>query len=284
MDPARSRAGAHHAAPAARRRPGHGPRGRDLRGWAFLALFGLCGGCGREAPGKADSAGHASTPVRVFASASLGPVFDALEEEFESTHPEWNLEVHVAGTPTLVLQLESGAPAAVFASASEAHMERVRERGLLGGEPIPFATNRMAIAVAEGNPEGIRGLEDLARRDLIVALCAPAVPSGRYARLVLERAGVTVRSVSDESSVTALLAKVRLGEIDAGIVYATDAGTEGVECVSIEPHRNLTSPCSIAELVCDRSCEGGAEFIAFLLSAPGVAILSEFGFGPIPAR
>lgn len=229
--------------------------------------------------GTGCDSGAASGPrVRVFASSSFALAFEALEDGFESANPGWDLEVHVAGTPTLVLQLESGVSASVFASSSEEHMHRVQGLGLLAEAPRVFARNRMAIAVAPGNPEEIRGLEDLARADLTVALCGPKVPAGRYAREILAGAGVRVDSVSDESSVMGLLAKIRLGEVDAGLVYVTDGRTEGVDCIALPPEVNLRTPCTVASLAQDPSPGGGEAFVSYLLSGSGRACLAEFGF------
>src|SRR5690606_34537103 len=119
----------------------------------------------------------------------------------------------------------------------EANMARVVEGGAIRGEPVVFATNSLQIIVASGNPEGITGLADLARPDLVYVTAAPQVPIGGYAAHVLEDADVAVSPSSLEADVRAVVTKVTSGEADAGIVYATDVAAaadaaDGVDIAS----------------------------------------------------
>jgi len=220
------------------------------------------------------------TPMIVFASASLTAPFEAMGERFEKRHDGAELELHVAGTPQLVLQIREGAPADVFASADSESMQRVLEQLPPTSRPVPFATNHLAIVTAAGNPERIEGLADLARPGLSIALCGPAVPAGRYAREALAKANVRVRSVSDEPSVNALVTKVRLGEIDAGIVYRTDAASagDGVATVPIAREHDVVARYWIAALPVGARSDLGADFVRFVLSTEGQGILGSFGF------
>ena len=179
-----------------------------------------------------------------------------------------------------MLQLREGAAADVFASADWSNMQRVVDQGAASAPARVFAHNRLAVAVAEGNPKGVAELADLAREDLTVALCAPAVPAGRYAREALRAAGVHVRSVSDEPSVRAVVAKIELGEIDAGIVYATDVeGARGtVAHARISESIDLVAEYPIAVLDRGRNRAAGAAFVSFVLSKEGTEILRSFGF------
>ena len=235
-----------------------------------LALALLCATCG---------SGEGARTI-VFAASSLTEVFGALKSAFEKTATSSPISLHFAGTPTLLFQLREGAPASVFAAADPSQMAQAQALGLIDGEPAVFATNRITIATARGNPLDIRELGDLARADLRVALCAPEVPAGRYAREALASAGVRVASLSDEQSVRALTAKVALGELDAGIVYATDVDAHGalLSSVPIEDAHNVEAAYPIARL---RGAEGtrtGAAFIAFVHSSQGRAILEQHGF------
>ncbi|HEX6811400.1 MAG TPA: molybdate ABC transporter substrate-binding protein [Planctomycetota bacterium] len=228
--------------------------------------------CGNQAAAEA--------PVMVFAAASLSAPFQPLARAFEARTPGCKLELHFAGTSQLVVQVEQGAAVDVFASADDANMQKLVAAGLVGSEPRLFARNALAIATAAGNPKGIRSLLDLARADLRVLLCGPEVPAGRYAREALAKAAVTVRSVSDEPSVKAVVSKVQLGEVDAGIVYATDAATAGakVAAVAIPGEHNVVATCPIAVLSKGRNRAVGEQFVAFVLSRQGQDILKSFGF------
>jgi molybdate transport system substrate-binding protein len=221
-------------------------------------------------------------PVTVFAAASLAAPFSALATAFETSPGGCQVRLHTDGSQNLVLQLREGASADVFAVADERTMQRVVDLGRVYGAPRVFARNSLAIMVEVGNQHHIQGLADLARSDLKVALCGPTVPVGNYARKALETAGVTVHSVSDETSVKALVGKVQLGEVDAVIAYQTDVRT-GLEAIAIPPEHNVIASYPIAVLTA-RTVDGNHDraaaeaFVAFVLSPAGRAVLQEHGF------
>lgn len=237
---------------------------------ALVALLALAAGCGgARAPVPA---------ITVFAAASLAEPFTAIAARFTAAHPGRTVDLHCAGTPQLVLQLREGARADVFASADQPNFDKVVALGLVAGAGLEFARNELAIAVAPGNPFRIAGLADLARAGLRLALCGPEVPAGRYARQALARAGVEVRCVSDETNVKALVAKVRLGELDAAIVYATDVRGGGVAAVPIAAPANVVASYPISVLRAGRDRAGGELFVAFVRSPAGRQVLAEHGF------
>jgi len=242
---------------------------------AVLLVWFACGGCTR-APERAPAA--TPTPLRVFAAASLTASFQAIVAAFEQEHPGHRVELHFAGTPQLVLQLREGASADVFASADVPNMTKVQELGSVVDAPVEFARNQLVIAVRAGNPKGVQGLADLARTDRKVALCGPDVPAGKYARQVLQGAGIEVRSVSDEPSVKAVVTKLQLGELDAGLVYATDVGVSGVEGVALPAAQNVVASYPIAVLNRGGNRAGALAFVAFVRSEAGRTILQKHGF------
>lgn len=242
---------------------------RRVAGGAVVGVL-LAGGCSKP------SAPAAPAPVRVFAAASLTAPFTAIARAFEQQQGT-KVELHFAGSPQLVLQLREGAQADVFASADQPNMQKVVDAGAAVA-PVEFAQNQLAIAVAKGNPKHLRGLADLARADLKVALCGPEVPAGTYARQALGKQQLAVASVSDEPSVKAVVAKVQLGEVDAGIVYATDVRGADVEAVAIPPEQNVVASYPIAVLGSGANRGGGEAFVAFVRSAAGRAVLAEHGF------
>lgn len=216
-------------------------------------------------------------PLRVFAAASLTTAFLELSQAFTAAHSGVAVDLHFAGSPQLVLQLREGAAADVFAAADTWNMQKVQDAGLVAGEPIEFARNGLAIGVRDGNPRGIRGLACLARTDLVVALCGPEVPAGRYAREALAKAGVAVRSVSDEPSVKAVVTKLQLGEIDAGIVYVTDLLQPGLAAVRVDAAHDVVASYPLARLRRSHHPKS-AEFLAFVRGDTGRAILQRHGF------
>ena len=215
----------------------------------------------------------------VFASASLAHVFDELAAEFERANPGPPVRVHAAGTPTLLLQLREGATADVFASADDVQMRRAVDAGHSAREPVAFAGNRLVIVTQRESQHGIATLADLSAAGIVVVLCGPAVPAGRYARRMLDAAGIELRSASDEPSVRAVLAKVRLGEADAGIVYATDVvDDDGLRTIAIEPPHDTGTTCWIAPLAVGKHGARGRAFVEFVLSAAGRDLLRSRGF------
>jgi len=242
---------------------------------AALAIIAGSSCAGRSAP-----SGPAPAAVRVFAAASLAASFEAVARAFDTGHPDQKVELHFAGSPALVLQLREGAACDVFASADAPNMQKIVDAGIAIGSPVPFAWNRLTIAVQAGNPEGIQALADLARADLNVALCGPEVPAGKYAREALQKAGVTVVSRSDEPNVKSLVAKVRLGELDAGIVYATDVRLDGVAGIALPPEHDVMASYPIAVIGSGKNRSGGEAFVAFVRGDAGQAILRAHGFGP----
>lgn len=237
----------------------------------------LAAGCSRAPQGTRE--------IHVYAAASLRVPFERLAQVYAELHPGTRVRLELGGSPSLVTQIENGAPCDVLATADLASMARAAAAGVLApGNSKAFARNRLAIAVPRGNPRRVQGLPDLGRDDLVVVLCAPGVPAGRYAREVLQRAGVHVRPRSEESSVQGVLAKLRLGEADIGIVYASDllaAGGE-VEGVAIPAEANTVAVYPIAITRTAGQPEAARAFVDLILGARGQAVLAEAGFDTRP--
>jgi molybdate transport system substrate-binding protein len=245
----------------------------------LLALGLLAAGCGggdRATDGAAGTGG-----VKVFAAASLTAAFTELGRRFGAVNPGTGVTFNFAGSQALATQLRQGAPADVFASADTANMDKVED---LVGPAQAFAGNLLQIVVEWGNPEGVKGLADLARGDLKVVLAAEEVPAGRYASQALRKAGVTVRPVSLEDNVKGVVAKVGLGEADAGIAYVTDviAGGDKVRGVDIPRDQNVPATYPIATVKASRLPARAQAFVDLVRSPDGQAVLARFGFLPPP--
>lgn len=221
------------------------------------------------------------------AAASLIDVMDEFIEIYEREHPDQEVWTSYDGSSSLASAIEHGREIHVFASADEHTMERVVRAGRVAGEPRPMLTNRLAIAVAPDNPYAIRSLADLERDGLLVGLCAPEVPAGRYARQALAAAEVTVEPSTEMLNVRSLLRMVETGDLDAAIVYRTDArqAADRVTAIEIAPEYEQIARYPIALLQCD--CDAreetphvhGAEFVELVLSSRGREILQHHGFG-----
>jgi molybdate transport system substrate-binding protein len=241
------------------------------------AALGLaaCGG-----GGSGGSGGQSPAEIKVFAAASLTAAFTELGRRYTAAQGT-KVTFNFAGSQALATQIGQGAPADVFASADLDNMAKVKD---LVGTPQSFASNRLAIVVEQGNPRGIRTLDDLAGGDVKVVLAAGEVPAGRYAKQVLDRAGVKVTPVSQEDNVKAVVAKVSLGEADAGIVYATDvaAGGARVEGVDIPREQNVVATYPIATVKAGKAQDAAQAFMDLVLSGQGQEVLPRYGFLPPP--
>ena len=219
--------------------------------------------------------------VTVFAAASLTAAFTELGDAFVTAHPDAQVRFNFAGSSELVAPIRDGAPADVFASADETNMEKLTDAGGGVGEPVVFATNAAEIVVESGNPEAIRSVRDLVDDGLVVVQCAEEVPCGAYARQVFATAGVDVEPRSFEANVNAVVAKVSLGEADAGVVYRTDVLAAGDEAdgVVIPDEINVMAQYPIAVTTSAPNPAGASEFVDFVLGGAGQEILATYGFG-----
>jgi molybdate transport system substrate-binding protein len=227
----------------------------------------------------------AQRSVTVFAAASLTESFTQLGEDFEAAHPDVAVRFNFAGSQILVHQIEQGAHADVFASADQRWMEYAAGHGLLAGAARVFARNRLVVVVPKSNPGNVTRLEDLARPGLRVILAGPQVPVGAYSRAALRSLGPALEAralanlVSEEENVKAVVAKVELGEADAGIAYVTDvtATRPRLALVELPDSANVIAGYPIAPVAGGN--RGLAEaFITAVLSTGGQARLRRWGF------
>ena len=183
----------------------------------------------------------------------------------------------LGASSTLAQQVVAGAPADVLVTASPATMATVVEAGAADGEPVVVARNRLALAVPPGNPGGVTGLADLARPELAVAVCAEQVPCGAAAAKALAAAGVTPSVDTFEQDVKAVLAKVRLGEVDAGLVYVTDVRAAGADVEGLAVASDAVDyPAVVLREAPQR--QEARRFLDLLRSEQGRAALADAGF------
>jgi molybdate transport system substrate-binding protein len=250
-----------------------------LAGAAVVALSGCAAGGTTRPP---SSAASPEGSITVFAAASLTGTFTELAAEFEAEHPGVTVELDFAGSSDLVTQITEGAPADVFASADEKTMAELTESGLVDpAAPVDFATNVLQIAVPPTNPAGVGALADIAQPGVATVVCAPQVPCGAATAAVEAAAGVDIAPVSEESSVTDVLGKVRSGEADAGLVYVTDvvAAGDSVLGIAFPESAQAVNVYPIAPVAGSRNLEAGRAFIDFVTGTDGRAVLEAAGFG-----
>ncbi len=249
---------------------------------AVLAVL-LLAGCGARAessPRSARSEGAGLTgTVDVFAAASLTEAFERIADDFEQDHPGATVVLNLGASSALAQQIVAGAPADVFAAASPATMRTVTDAGDAAG-PRTFARNTLEIAVPPDNPGAVTGLADLADPDRTIALCAAEVPCGAAAEAVFAAAGLRAAPDTLDQDVKAALAKVRLGEVDAALVYRTDvlsAGAE-VEGIAFPEAEQAVNEYPVAALTAAPDAAAAAAFVNHVLSERGQQVLADVGF------
>ncbi len=265
-----------------------------MRRFPLLTLFAATAalavgmaGCGSSddnssSPGAAASSSASpslSGGITVFAAASLTESFTELGKQFESANPGTKVTFSFAASSALAMQINSGAPADVFASASQKNMDQVVTAGGASGSKV-FAKNVMEIATPPSNPANVASVNDLAKSTVKTALCQPQVPCGSVAQQVFTNAKITVKPVTLEPDVKSVLSKVQLGEVDAGVVYVTDVKAAGakVKGVQIPTDVNASTDYPIASLTKSANAALASAFEDFVLSPAGESVLSAAGF------
>jgi molybdate transport system substrate-binding protein len=226
---------------------------------ASLALLaGACGSSSNKASTTTKAAASGATTstaaaltgnITVLAGSSLTKGLTALGKEFETANPDTLVTFSFGSSSDLEKQIEQGAPADAFASADQANMDKVVAAGKNAAAPQNFAKNELEIAVEKGNPKHVASLSDLTKSGLVVVLCDPSVPCGKFADQVLANAKVTLTPKSRELTAKATLSKVELGEADAAIVYVSDVASSGkVDGVTIPADVNVVTTLPVVAL------------------------------------
>lgn len=220
--------------------------------------------------------GASADGTEVLAAASLAAVVRDIDP---------GARVRAAGSDQLAMQVENGITADVFLSADPAITRRLHEAGHLG-PPVAVAGNRLVVIVAAGNPGGVQRAQDLERPGVRLVVGTPSVPIGAYTRRALDAMGLRAAAnvVSEEPDVRGVVAKVALGEADAGIVYATEARAAGgrVTTLAIPDAAQPSITHTAAILTRSGDPSRGRDLIELLRSAEGRRVLAAHGF-TVPA-
>lgn len=248
---------------------------------ALLALVLPLAACGSDDASASGNDDGAAATLTVYAAASLTATFEEIGEKFEAEHDGVQVEFSFGGSADLVTQIQEGAPVDVFASADTANMDKLVDADLAAGEPRDFATNTLEIVTPPGNPAGIKNFQDLASKDLQLVICAPEVPCGAATQTMADELGVALKPVSEEQSVTDVLAKVTSGEADAGVVYVTDVTAAGgsVHGVPFPGSSKVVNTYPIVPVAGGDHEDLAEDFVEFALGDTGQQILQAAGFG-----
>lgn len=233
--------------------------------------------------------------IIVFAAASLTGAFQEIGGDFEAANPGMRVSFNFGGSQILSTQLEQGAQADVFASASPQNIDLLVTDHLVQANSVQyFAANSLIVILPPGNPGRVSTLADLARPRLKIVLADSSVPAGDYARQALSKISqdpsygtdfstrVLANVVSNETDVKQVVTKVELGEADAGIVYVSDAvATPDLLTVDIPVQFNIEVRYPIAPLSSSPEPQMAERFITYVTSPEGQATLAKWGFTPL---
>jgi len=234
--------------------------------------------------------------LTVLAAASLTASFTELGAIFEAAHPGVTVEFSFAGSQELAQQLDQGADADVFASASKKYMDAAIASGRVTAEASRiFVKNRLVVIFPKDNPAGLTELKDLTKAGLKLDLADQSVPVGQYSLDFLEKASadpafgpqfkddVLKNVVSYETNVKAVVSKVSLGEADAGIVYVSDITADVVDKVGwieIPDALNTIATYPIAPIADSKNAELAQAFVDLILSPEGQQVMGKYNFIP----
>lgn len=237
-----------------------------------------------------------STPeprtLTVFAAASLTDAFTEIGQNFEAANPGVTVTFNFAGSQALRTQIEEGAPADIFASANKTEMDNAIKGSFIAEDaPQIFLNNKLVVILPADSADAVSKLEDLANPGVKIVLAAEDVPVGKYARQALDTMNgsfgggfkdkVLANVVSNEDNVKQVVAKVQLGEADAGIVYTSDAvAASELKTIEIPTELNVIAKYPIAKLTQSPNSDLADAFIAYVLSSEGQAVLQKWGFAP----
>jgi molybdate transport system substrate-binding protein len=219
------------------------------------------------------AAARSTAQVTVFAASSLSDAFPKIDA---------GATYSFAGSNTLDAQIRQGAPADVFASANMKLPSALHRDGFCS-KPVVFTRNALVVIVPRANPRKIRTVSDLRRRGVKLVIAAPGVPVGDYTLQVLKRLRlmrVLVNVVSRETDVREVLAKVALGEADAGVVYSTDARTvpHKVHAITIPARGQPNVRYGICVVHGTSNKAAAQAFVKRVLGKTGQRILRSYGF------
>lgn len=274
----------------------HAPARLQVGLIGVLALiFAACSSSAPSSSASSPASAAAAAPVElaIYGAASLKGTLDKVKTAYEAAFAGTTLTLSTDSSSALETQIEQGAPADVFLSADTTNPKKLVDKGLAAGDPVTFAGNILTIIVPVDNPAAIKSPADLAKSGIKVIAAGDAVPITKYATQLVGNlakvtgypagfaAAYTANIVSKEDNVKAVVAKIELGEGDAGIVYVTDA-TASTKVATIDVPASANVPATYAGVVvkASRNAAAAKAFLAWFAGPDGQAILSGFGFLP----
>jgi molybdate transport system substrate-binding protein len=261
--------------------------------WLTWILVLILAACSSASTVTGSGSPAAAGDLTIYAASSLKAAMARIKPAYETAHPGATLTISTDSSSALETQIEQGAPADVFLSADMANPQKLVEADLAAGAAVPFAGNKLTIIVPKANKAGITSPADLASSGVKVIAAGDAVPITKYATQLVANlakeagypadfaAAYAANVASREDNVGAVVAKIELGEGDAGIVYLTDAkASTKVTTVDVPDNANVPAEYAGVVVKTSRNAAAADAFLAWLTGSGGRAILGNLGFLP----
>ena len=259
-----------------------------------IVLVGFTG-CGQSSNNSGSDGGDKKQgrTLTIFAASSLIDAFGELGKTFEKQNEGVEVKQSFESSSTLLIQVQQGAPADVFASAAQEEMDTAMKDGLVAGKPEVFVKNREIIMVPNDNPANIQSFQDVANPGVRLVLAQRDVPAADYALQILDKANARYGDnfekqalsnvVSGESDVRASVNRVVVGDADATFGYASDYTIDirdRVMVVPIPPDLNIIATYPIAALKGAKDPELAKKWVELVTSKEGQHVLQKWNFEP----
>ena len=266
-----------------------------------VSLTACSSGGGTDASADADSG--EPTELTVFAAASLTETLEQIAEDYKAVAPDVTLTFNFDSSGTLKTQIQEGADCDVFISAAQKQMDQlgaaadpsVNTEGLdfvQSDSRLDLLENKVTLAVPEGNPKGIDSFDSLAQHlqagDILLAMGNSDVPVGQYTQKILTHYGLDEEALANAGCLTygtnvkEVTTQVREGSVDAAIIYATDAFSDGLTVVD-EATADMCGQVIYPAAVLKTSAhpEAAQAFLDYLSTDEAMAVFSSVGFSPV---
>ena len=231
--------------------------------------------------------------VTVFAAASMQETLTEIGENYKKDHSNITLAFNFDSSGTLQTQIEEGAVCDVFISAGQKQMNALEEGGsILAGSRFDLLENKVALAVPEGNPAGIRSFDQLRSAleagTVLLAMGNSDVPVGQYTQKIFAYWGLDEAALAASgcltysSNVKEVATQVSEGAVDCGIIYGTDAFTAGLTVVDTATEEMCGQVIYPAAVLAGSAHSDEAQaFLDYVRSSDGAGVLESVGFTPL---
>jgi molybdate transport system substrate-binding protein len=259
----------------------------------LIVVLAACSDGAGASPSASGASSVAPVELTIYGAASLKGALEKAKTAYETAVPGTTITLSTDSSSALETQIEQGAPADVLLSADTTNPKKLVDKGLAEGAAVTFAGNKLTVILPSDNPAAITSPADLAKSGIKVIAAGDEVPITKYATQLVDNlakevgypagfaAAYAANIASKEDNVKAVVAKIELGEGDAGIVYVTDAkASTKVTTVDVPDSANV--PATYAGVVVKASANvvAAKAFLDWFAGPDGQVILGNFGFLP----